>query len=128
MDIDQQHPPAAAPVVVRGITLRSALVLILRDANRPMPVATLCDALQHRGLRPPGRPSKAVSDALRWEVGRGRVRRVARGQYAVGYVARQTAWRMRRRITAARDASKPDPTRRVPTPSGEPTRRQADPG
>jgi hypothetical protein len=84
--------------VIAGIVLRSALVLILRERGGPMTVQQLCRSLDAAGFRTKGRASKDISDALRWEVDRGRVRRVARSTYRVGHVARQTAWRMRRRL------------------------------
>lgn len=103
------HPtPAPAPahvadVPVRGIVLRSALVLQLRAAGRPLTVRDLVDGLARQGVTTVGRASKDVSDALRWEVRRGRVRRVGRATYELGHVPRQTAARMRHRLRAATD-------------------------
>jgi hypothetical protein len=89
---------------VHGIVLRSLLVLVLVSrSGGPVRVAELERAVAAAGFRAgPGRASKAISDALRWEVARGRVVRVARGQYAAGAVAGVTAHRMRRRVEAAR--------------------------
>lgn len=94
-------PGTARPVVVRGLLLRSFLVLELRGAGRPLTVRELCAALHRRGVDTPSRPSKDVPDALRWEIRRGRVHRVAPGTYRLGHVARSTAWRMRQRVAAA---------------------------
>ncbi len=63
-----------------------------------MSVGEMVAALSRQRCVTRTRASKDVSDALRWEVARGRVRRVARGVYAVGRLPRQTAWRMRRRL------------------------------
>ena len=82
----------------RGIVLRSALVLVLLDRGGPTTVRELVSELGRCGVVTLGRPSKAISDALRWEVGRGRVRRVSRSTYVIDRVSRQTAWRMRRRL------------------------------
>lgn len=92
--------PLSAHGPVSGLVLRSALVVLLAEARRPMTVAALCDGLVRLGLEVEGRPSKAVSDALRWEVARGRVVRVARGSYQLGHLPRTTAWRMRQRVAA----------------------------
>ena len=86
-----------------GLDLRSALVLVLLEQQRPMSVAELVRALRRRGLQPPPDPGKAVSDALRWEVRRGRVRRVRRGVYAPGLVAKSTKHRMEGRVAATRN-------------------------
>lgn len=46
-----------------------------------------------RGFDLGPRPSKRVSDALRWEIARGRVLRTGWGRYAPGTAPRQTrAW------------------------------------
>jgi hypothetical protein len=52
-----------------------------------------------------GRPSKTVSDALRAEVARGRVRRLRRGGSTAGTVAKVTKHRMRRRVAEVRKRS-----------------------
>ena len=91
------------PVELRGLDLRSLLVLPLVRHGRPMEVADLERAVAAAGFRAgSGRPSKEISDALRWEVARGRAVRVGRGRYAAGYVAGVTKHRMRRRIDTAR--------------------------
>jgi hypothetical protein len=83
---------------VRGLLLRYALVVLLTSAGRPMPVRELVLVLDHAGIRSMGRASKDISDALRWEMARGRVHRRGRGVYVAGHVPRQTVWRMRRRL------------------------------
>jgi hypothetical protein len=52
-----------------------------------------------RGLR----SSKAISDALRWEVKAGRVYRRGRGSYGPGIIPRSTEYRIRRRVEALKD-------------------------
>jgi hypothetical protein len=85
-----------------GLSLRYALVVRLVDARRVLTTRDLVAALEAEGFEIEGRASKTVSDALRWEVRRGRAVRVARGHYAAGAVSRQTVWRMRRRLRPLR--------------------------
>ncbi|HUS61114.1 MAG TPA: hypothetical protein VMY34_02890 [Acidimicrobiales bacterium] len=75
---------------VRGRDLRYLLTLVLQQSDRPLSVAELVTILEQRGHAIDGRPSKAVSDALRWEIGRGRVIRVGRSSYLRGRVPRST--------------------------------------
>ena len=70
-----------------------------------MDVAELVAWLARAGMPVAGRPSKVVSDALRYEVGRGRVVRAARGYYAPDSMPRQTEWRIRRRVRILSDAA-----------------------
>jgi hypothetical protein len=90
------------PPVLRGLELRSLLVLVLLDAGRPMTLAALTSAVERRGFAFGGRASKEAGDALRWEVARGRVVRTGRGVYAAGTVAKVTKHRMRARVAATR--------------------------
>lgn len=73
-----------------GRELRYRLTLLLRDAHRAMTLRELLSLLQSAGVPISGRPSKTVSDALRWEVRRGRVRRTARSTYATGRIPEST--------------------------------------
>jgi len=52
---------------LRGIDLRYVLTMHLASQG-PATIVELIDALSHHGFHIRGRPSKAVSDALRWEV------------------------------------------------------------
>ena len=88
---------------IRGLDLRSLLVLILLRQGRPMVVAELVAGVTASGFALAGRPGKAVSDALRWEMGRGRVRREGRAKYGPGYVAKSTRHRMRSRVAQTRN-------------------------
>lgn len=89
-----------APGELRGINLRSWLVLELADTNGPVTVAELIGRVRMSGLRVEGRASKTISDALRWEVLRGRAVRLARGRYSIGRLARSTRHRMQHRLQA----------------------------
>ena len=90
---------------VSGLRLRELLVLILLRHAAPMTVAALVAAVHARGFRIEGRPGKVVSDHLRYELARDRVRRAGRGLYIAGTVTRQARWRMQRRITALHSAA-----------------------
>lgn len=92
--------------VVRGLELRSVLVLVLLQRGRPTAVPDLVAAVERWGFTFAGRPSKEVADALRWEVRRGRAVRLDRGLYGPGYVAKVTRHRMRRRLADLRRRAK----------------------
>ena len=82
-----------------GLELRSVLVVVLLDAASPRTVSDLVEALRGAGFDLGARPGKAVSDALRWEVRRGRVVRLGRGRYGPGSMPKSTAWDIRRRAS-----------------------------
>ena len=66
-----------------------------------MTVSELAAAVDRVHISIDGRPTKTVSDALRSEVGRGRVRRVSWGLYEAGAMPDST-WRyVRRRAETA---------------------------
>jgi hypothetical protein len=87
---------------IKGLTLRYLLALHLSDVARPCSTRQLVEAVHDAGFELAGRPSKTVSDGLRWEVRRGRVTRRDRGLYAAGTIAPETKRRMRRRIAELR--------------------------
>jgi hypothetical protein len=62
--------------------LRDLLVDLLRVVDRPMKVAELVRLVAIHGFVPAGRPSRAVSNAMRVEMDAGQVCRVRRGWYA----------------------------------------------
>jgi hypothetical protein len=68
-------------------------------------IAELIEALSRFGFEFAGRPSKAISDALRWEMRYGRVRRHARGLYGPGWMPRSTEYRIHKRELDLRDAA-----------------------
>ena len=86
---------------LRGTDLRYALTRILSLCG-PMTVAELVDELHHWGFTVAGRPSKTVSDTLRWETRRDRVRRGEWGRYHPGAIPRSTEHRIIRRVCALR--------------------------
>jgi hypothetical protein len=88
---------------LRGIELRYMLAFHLANQG-PATVGELIDAVEHQGFSFRGRPSKAVSDALRWEIERGRVHRPGRGRYGPAYIPRSTEYRIHQRVKALRTA------------------------
>jgi len=81
---------------IAGRELRWVLTVYLFE-GRTMSVQALVRALEDDGFAVLGRPSKVVSDALRWEIRRGRVVRLGRGRYAAGRMPKQTlSWRRAR--------------------------------
>jgi hypothetical protein len=87
---------------LRGTELRYVLTIHLFD-HGPATVNDLVDALCARGFRVSGRASKSVSDALRWEIGHDRVRRLGRGRYGPGWMPRSTEHRIHQRVLALRE-------------------------
>lgn len=88
---------------VSGIELRYLLTSHLFDSG-PATVEELADALALacQGFRVSGRPSKSISDALRWEIGHGRVVRLKRGKYRAAWMPRTTEYRINQRVKALR--------------------------
>ncbi len=95
---------AGAPRPIAGLHLRYLLTLHLADCGKSS-IAGLVAAVEQAGFALTGRPSKAVSDALRWEVRRGRVVRLARGRYGPGTMPRQTRNWMRRRMRSVQEVA-----------------------
>ena len=101
-----------------GRPLRYVLTVILSERG-PLTVAELAAAIEQEGFPLTGRPSKTISDALRWEIAHGRVVRLSRGRYGPGVMPRQThAWIVQRvdRLRANRASTcapfpAPDPIR-----------------
>lgn len=86
------------PPALSGRELRYLLTVELHHATRPLTVPELIALVERDGLRVAGRPSKTVSDALRWEVGKGRVVKVGRSTYRQGTMPRSTAWWIRQHL------------------------------
>ncbi|MEY2473713.1 MAG: hypothetical protein QOK28_3042 [Actinomycetota bacterium] len=80
-----------------GKTLRWVIVLTLRDADKALSVREIVARVEERYVIP-GRAGKAVSDSLRWEVRRGRVRQIQRDLYGAGYMPRSTEYGLRKRV------------------------------
>jgi hypothetical protein len=94
------------PHRLQGLEFRYVLTMYLVQ-HGPTTVEELIDAIRFQGFDVDGRASKQVSDALRWERRRGRVRRLARGLYGPGSVPRATEYRIHQRVLALRAAAKP---------------------
>ncbi|ODQ93877.1 hypothetical protein [Mycolicibacterium holsaticum] len=88
--------------VLRGIELRYALTHNL-DVHGRASIYEMLELLGCQGFAVVGNPSKAVSDALRWEVRRGRVRRLRRGVYGPGTMPRSTEYHIHQRVLALFD-------------------------
>lgn len=85
-----------------GKYLRWVVCVHLAGTRRTMTVAEIVEALEADGHVIAGRAGKTVSDALRWEVARGRVVQNGRGRYGPGKINRSTLYSMRERAAAAR--------------------------
>jgi hypothetical protein len=90
---------------LRGIELRYVLAMHLAHNGRAT-IAEMIHALEVQGFRVPGRASKIISDALRWEAERDRVRRLRRGLYGPGNIPRSTEHRIHQRVLALRAKAK----------------------
>lgn len=88
--------------MISGIELRYLLTMTLVDCRRSMTVAELTAVLRRDGFAVRRRTSKTISDALRWEVRKGRVVRVGRASYAPGRLPRSTEWWIRERVLKIR--------------------------
>jgi hypothetical protein len=88
--------------VLQGIELRYVLTTNLA-VHGAATVADMVDLLAYQGFVVAGRASKTVSDALRTELRRGRVRRLQRGKYGPGCMPRSTEQYIHKRVTALRD-------------------------
>lgn len=83
-------------VPLRGRALRFVLVDEIRErGGESMTVAEMVAVLADNGHDLGGRASKVISDALRWELARGRVRRLGRGVYRYHRTPASTARRIR---------------------------------
>lgn len=95
-----------SPEPTRGTELRCALSYYLAQHGE-CTITELVEGLTHQGFRLGPNPPKAVSDALRWEIGRGRVVRVRRGAYeATAAWPRATTHRIRKRVVAMRGSNR----------------------
>lgn len=84
-------PSAVHAWSVGSRELRYLAVAELIESGRPMTARELAATIQQRGLTIRAtKPNKAVSDALRWEVAKGRVVKPARGVFVAGRMPRST--------------------------------------
>lgn len=87
--------------MLRGTDLRYVLTMYLAQ-HGPATVPELIDMLDGYGFAVSGRPSKTISDALRWEIGHNRVWPYGRGRYRFAEMPRSTEYRIRHRVLALR--------------------------
>lgn len=92
---------------LHGIELRYVLTIYLFD-NGASTILEMIDGLAAYGFRIRGRPSKSISDALRWERRYGRVRRLGHGTYGPGSMPRGTEYRIHDRVLALRKLARAD--------------------
>ena len=124
LPVDGYGSPGQAEVPLRGRGLRFVLVDELAKHDQ-LTVAEMVHIVRRYGFDLGGRESKIISDALRWELARGRVVKVARGVYRYGKMPASTARRIRIFADAALDwivaltRTKP-PTRRPSWPIDSP--------
>lgn len=109
--------PPRPPEPLTGRPLRYLLTVLLTDRG-PLGIAELTDAVTQEGFVLAGRPSKAVSDALRWEICHGRVIEVGRGRNAPGHMPKQTRHGIRRRVEDERGRLRTDAPTRFGDPEG----------
>lgn len=102
-------------ITLRGTELRYVLTHYLHH-NGICSIGELAAELDSRGFVVRGRPSKAISDALRWEQDHGRVYRRGRGRYGPAWMPRGTEHRIHTRVMAlrARAAALMQPRSRTP--------------
>jgi len=85
-----------------GRNLRYAILVCLHERSRPTTVEELDEAIDAWGLSvdatDPDRVGKRISDALRWEVRRGRAVRVRWNLYEAGVIPRTTLRRAQEAI------------------------------
>jgi hypothetical protein len=86
---------------LHGVELRYVLTFYMSQNGRAS-IPDLIEALDYYNFAIPEPRSKAVSDALRWEIAHGRVRRLRRGLYGPGEIPRSTEDRICKRVLALR--------------------------
>lgn len=72
--------------------MRYLVLAELIRSGEALSVAELIDRFRRQKLLLPRRPNKAASDAVRWEVRKGRVVKVRRGVYRIGTIPRSTRY------------------------------------
>lgn len=84
--------PQGTPL--RGLGLRFVIADMLQRSPEPMRITDIVETIHKQGFTLAGRPSKAVSDSLRTEVRKHRVRRLSRGVYQFVSASRSTLRRI----------------------------------
>lgn len=87
--------------MLRGTELRYTLTRLLQLRGQSS-VTELVAALNNWNFAVAGRPTKTVSDALRWEMQRGRVWRRGWGRYSAAGMPRSTEHRIITRVEKLR--------------------------
>ncbi|MDG4667416.1 hypothetical protein [Mycobacterium sp. 236(2023)] len=87
--------------LLRGTDLRYVIVDHL-FRHGPKTIPDIIEDLRYHGFEIAGRPSKSISDALRWEVRRGRLRHLRRGRYGPADMPRSTEQRIHTRAMTLR--------------------------
>ena len=98
------HSESPPLILLTGRDLRYAVLITLdRRFGLVRTISEILDDLAYRGLAPDAeRPGKALADAMRWEVRRGRVLRSGWGRYKIGRYPATTQWRAEKRIDQLR--------------------------
>lgn len=86
---------------LRGVELRYVVTDHL-FRHGPQTIPDILDELEYHGFEVAAPASKTVSDPLRWEVRRGRLRRLRRGRYGPDEMPRGTEHRIYTRAMALR--------------------------
>ncbi|MGH9085659.1 MAG: hypothetical protein ACRDYW_09410 [Acidimicrobiales bacterium] len=89
---------ATRGTVLTGRQLRYAVAVLLHEAQQTMTLDELAERLDAWGCATAGDARKAISDALRWELHRGRAVRVRRGHYRSRGLASSTLRWMRAQV------------------------------
>ncbi len=90
------YQPLETHNALYGRDLRYVLTSYIQQGYRT--VSDLARQLAADGYTVWGRVSKVISDALRWEIRNGRVRRLRRGVYTIGKIPRSTGYRIAARV------------------------------
>ena len=88
--------------LLRGIDLRYTLTMNLALHGKST-IPDMIETLEYQGFALPEDAAKVVSDALRWEMRRDRVRRHRRGLYGPGQMPRSTEYHIHKRYLQLRD-------------------------
>lgn len=88
--------------LLRGTELRHVLTMNLALHGKST-IPDMIETLKYQGFGIPGYAAKVVSDALRWEMRKDRVRRLRHGLYGPGQMPRSTEQYIHKRYLALRD-------------------------
>lgn len=107
-----------------GRHVREGALGVLVGAGRPLSIDEILARLHARGVRVAGDQRKALSDAMRYQARKGRVRRAGRGSYVLVGLPRTSEWRTMRRLRlrswpwAVWEIADTRPSLDVPLPQG----------